>query len=113
MSEVEDDFFNSKFFRGLVLAALLSGVGGGLGSLTKDTSDRFKGADFRREIATRDATIYELRKELSQLERVYYDHQQHSAKYTQIIIQVSEELEELKEEVHAHQRQGAHNIRTP
>lgn len=101
MGEQNDVLLDNKYFRGLVIAALLSGSAGGLGSLTKDTSDRFKGADFRREITIRDTRIAELT-------RKQREHERHSAIYTERIKELIKDHEELRTEVHAHQRGGMH-----
>lgn len=83
MTEEKDDWWDAipSNFRILLIGALLSGAGSGAVNLGKDTSDRFKGADFAREIAIRDARIREL-------ERSQQAHFQHSARYTEIIEQL-------------------------
>ena len=85
--EITDDWWNSipQPARWLIVGALLSSVASGGVNWNKDTSDRFKGADFRREIATRDAEILALRRQL-------HSHLEHSAKYTQLIIEVEKDV---------------------
>ena len=108
MGEEENDFYSGKLFRTLVVAALFSGAGSGAINLNKDTSDRFKGADFTQQIATRDSAISSNRREIEAVDRSHQDHMRHSAAYTQIIIQLKLDLKELAEEVHEHQRGGMH-----
>ncbi len=69
----------------LVIVAVLGGGAGNYTALTK-TDDRFRGADFKREIAIRDARIKEL-------EQALQAHLQHSAKYTEIIEELRRDLE--------------------
>lgn len=88
MTEEKDDEWwaaipNSVKF--LVTLAVLGGAGGNFSTLTK-TDDRFRGADFKREIAIRDARIREL-------EQTQQAHLRHSAKYTEIIEEVRKDLE--------------------
>lgn len=106
--EERDDFYSGKLFRTLVVAALFSGAGSGAINLNKDTSDRFKGADFARQITTRDSAISTNKRDIEAVNRSHQDHMRHSAAYTQIIIQLRLDLNELAEEVHEHQRGGMH-----
>lgn len=91
MTEEKDEWWAAipgsvKF---LVIMAVLGGAGGNINSLTK-TDDRFRGADFKREIAIRDQRIREL-------EQTQQAHLRHSARYTEII-------DELRRDFEAHMR---------
>lgn len=114
MGEQNDVLLDSKWFRGLVIAALLSGTGGGIGTLTK-TDDRFRGADFTREIAVRDSEISELKRRLGikdrriiSLEVWRREHAKHSATWTQVIKADDGKLEDLEEEFRGHLRNHEH-----
>ena len=87
MSGEGDDWWNSipNPARWLILGALLTGTGSGAINFNKDTSDRFKAADFRREIAVRDARITALEGEVRTLRVSHQRHLEHSAKYTEKI----------------------------
>ena len=93
MAEGKDDLFDSKWFRGLIVAALLSGAGGGITALNKDDSDRYKGAEARADFAVRDRNHDLLSARVSNLEIAFSGHLQHSAQYTQIIIDLKNRFE--------------------
>jgi len=80
--------------RYLVIAALFSGVVGGVVSTAK-TDDRFRGSDFHREIAERDARIERLEVELK-------SHLLHSARYTEIIEGERREIARLRMIIERH-----------
>lgn len=107
MGDVQDERFDwwahipgaakSTLIGGLLLAAF-----GNVGVINtyQRTDDRFKGEDFRREIAVRDEVIAEnrrdiarLRDELRESERARHKHEEHSAKYTQIIVQLAKAMD--------------------
>jgi hypothetical protein len=77
MEEALQNDLDNKWIRYLLVAALLSGTGGGLASLTQ-TDDRFRGRDFDREILTRDRRV-------ERLENYVRDHTAHSATYSAIV----------------------------
>lgn len=85
-----------NWFKYLVVASLFSGAGGNLASLNKDTSDRFKGQDFNREIAIRDHDIIRLQSDVLTLERERVKHLEHSAKHTQIIYTLQRRVQSLE-----------------
>jgi hypothetical protein len=58
----DNDVLDKQWFRYLVVAALLSGAGGGLSALTADTSDRYKATQAKADFALRDERITELRR---------------------------------------------------
>jgi len=89
----ENDVFNSKWFRSLVVAALLSGAGGGISALTKDDADRYRGAEARADFAVRDGQLDILASRVSNFEIAFSGHLQHSAQYTQIIIDLKNRFE--------------------
>ena len=93
MGVATDDVFDTKWFRGLVFAALLSGVGGGVSSLSKDDADRYRGAEARADFAIRDRRHDLLSARVSHLEIDASSHLQHSAQYTQIILELKRRFE--------------------
>lgn len=93
--EKEDDFFTAKWFRGLVLAAILSGFGSSVSTLNKDTSDRYKGADAAKDFAIRDFQISAQGSRIQLLETQLAAHLQHSAAYTEVIRVNQKELDRL------------------
>jgi len=95
MVESRDELFDSKWFRGLVVAALFSGAGGGVSALVNqgDTSDRYRGAEARADFAVRDRQHDILASRVSNLEIAFSGHLQHSAQYTQIILDLKNRFE--------------------
>ena len=61
--EESTDVLDKQWFRYLVVAALLSGAGGGLSSLTADTSDRYKATQAQADFALRDERIAGIKRE--------------------------------------------------
>ena len=94
MVESRDELFDSKWFRGLVVAALLSGAGGSISALNKDDSDRYKAAEARADFAIRDTSLARGAARLTALELALSTHLQHSATYTQIILDLKKRFEE-------------------
>ena len=94
MSEEVSDAIPSGWPRYLLAAALLSGAGNGASFLTSDTSDRYHADTARADFAIRDARIAEL-------EREQHRHLQHSAQYTQIIVDLKARIIEHMREHHA------------
>ena len=76
-----DDSWNKY----IIYLALFSGIGSGVAGLSADTSDRFKGADFAREIEVRDRRI-------QRLEDALHAHLEHSARYSQMIDDMRAEI---------------------
>lgn len=70
----------------IIYLALLSGIGSGVAGLSADTADRFKGADFNREIFIRD-------KRIDRLEDALQSHLEHSARYSQMIDDMRAEMQ--------------------
>ena len=99
--EDKDDLFNTKWFRTLVISALLAGAGGGLSSFSKDTSDRYKGADAARDFRIRDTQIDAMRGRITAIESLLQGHLQHSAAYTQVITENAKDIERLDRRVEA------------
>lgn len=98
--DADDALLDSNWFKYLVVAALVSSGGSGAISLTKQTDDRFRGADFEREIAERDREIAELRKWRIQHQREYSAHEAHSSKWTEVIKRTDESLRDHLKEGH-------------
>ena len=99
MTDVErdnDDLFNTKWFRTLIISALLAGAGGGLSSFSKDTSDRYKGADADRDFRLRDTQIDAMRGRITAIESLLQGHLQHSAAYTQVITENAKDIERIE-----------------
>lgn len=90
----DDDIFSAKWFRGFVLVGVFGGAGGNLAALNQ-TDDRFRGADFYREMSIRDTRIAEL-------EHKQHSHLEHSATYTQVIKQLQAELARLTRQYEKH-----------
>lgn len=97
MGGTVDGGLNSLWTRVLIIAALLSGAGGGLSSITADTSDRFKGSDFQREIKRRDDEISMLKRDYRELYHRFSTHIETSGVYIHRINEVEKELDEHKE----------------
>ena len=94
MGDLDDIARDSPvWFRYLVIAALFSGAGSGYIGITKDTSDRYKGADARADFAERDAEIRDLQKQQNA-------HLQHSAVYSERIDRISLRLAEVERQIH-------------
>ena len=87
------------WFRYLVIAALLSGAGGGIASLGKDTSDRYKGSDAKADFEVRD-------RQLEALQKLMYEHLQHSSRYTDRIERYGQRIEHLETELEQHLRRN-------
>jgi uncharacterized membrane-anchored protein YhcB (DUF1043 family) len=85
----DDGVFDAKWFRGLVIAAVVSGAGNGALGISRDASDRYKGEQARRDFAIRDFKIDALRAELSK-------HLAHSAQYTEKIDEQQRKLERIE-----------------
>ena len=94
MGEEKADVYDTRWFRGLIVASLISGAGGGLSALSKDDSDRYKGAEARADFAIRDRRHDILTARVSQLEIALSGHLQHSATYTQIILDMKNRFEQ-------------------
>lgn len=103
--EKDDDIFTSKWFRSLIFASVLSGLGSSVTTLNKDTSDRYKGADAARDFAFRDARLDALDRGLSACQSNQAAHLQHSATYTQVIIQNQKDLDRIAVRVRDLERQ--------
>lgn len=84
------------WFRSLLAVALLSGAGSGVVGLTQ-TDDRYRGSDAKADLALRDTRIRGLEVELHQ-------HLEHSATYTQVIVQLRHDLEEMERDMREHMR---------
>jgi hypothetical protein len=92
---VADDLFDTKWFRGIVVAALLSGAGNGVVGLSRDVEDRYKGTQAASDFAKRDADIRTIRQALSR-------HLEHTATYSERIDSDRETLRLLESRVEGH-----------
>lgn len=96
--EEHDELLSSRWYKYLLIATLTASGAGNVVSLQKDTSDRFKGADFQREIAYRDHRI-------SDLERWASEHSKHSAEFTQRIVENTKDLERVERYLEEHMKE--------
>ena len=94
MPEEKDDLYDTKWFRGLILTSLLAGAGGGISSLTQDTADRYKASEARADFAVRDKSLARGDGRITALEIALSSHLQHSAKYSQIILDLKDRFEQ-------------------
>ena len=94
MLEEKDDLYDTKWFRGLILTSLLAGAGGGISALTQDTADRYKASEARADFAVRDKSLARGDERLSKVEIALANHLQHSAKYSQIILDLKDRFEQ-------------------
>ena len=93
MGDENDDYLtNSGWFRYLVIAALLSGAGGGVLNLASDTSDRYHKTEaiadqtrIRSELAALAVNVERLEKRMDNNDQYIREHLEHSAKYTAMI----------------------------
>lgn len=90
----------------ILVSALLSGIGSGINGITQDVSDRFKGDDFIREIAVRDAKIAFIEAEIKTFRKEQATHFQHSATYTERIDTDRGKIKENKQLINKHIEQG-------
>ena len=72
----------------LVIAALFSGIGSSISGLTADTSDRYYASDAAKDFSRRDREFTELRHKIE-------EHLQHSAKYTEKIDEIENDMQDL------------------
>jgi septal ring factor EnvC (AmiA/AmiB activator) len=93
----ESGIFSDKLFRTLVVAALLSGAGGGAVSLNSDASDRLTGTQAREEHTRINATLGELRRQNQHLREQINRHLEHSAKWTEVIRMLKADVERLEQ----------------
>ena len=89
-----DELLNSNWFKYLVIAALVSGGGGSIASLGKDTSDRFKRAEFNAYKAEHDNEEAEREREIAELQEWRFIHGSHSAQYSEIIRRLDASLKD-------------------
>lgn len=113
----DDSFSGSKRTDRLVIAALLASLGGGAVSVTKDTSDRYKSEDARRDKSELRAEILQaesaarlgdvtLRSEMSQLQEAVRSHHIEAGKYDERINRNTDDIDELAEEIKELKRRG-------
>ena len=69
IGEKDDGVLSGNAPTWLVFVALLSGAGSGVVGLTKDTSDRYKGADAAKDFQSRDIRINYAIEEIRDLKR--------------------------------------------
>lgn len=93
------DVLDTKWGRAIVIGALLSSLGSGAINFNKDTTDRFKGADWRAGIAIRDQRIAENKRDIERVDESHHEHLEHSAQYTQIILHQQREIDRLEERI--------------
>lgn len=117
MTEEQDDLSSNVpgWARVVLVLSLLGGSANGVSFLTKDTSDRYKGADAARDFSKRDSEISELKRRLSIKDRRIISledwrryHTEHSATWTQIIKADDGKLEDLEEDFKDHLRTHEH-----
>ena len=106
----DDSVTGSKRTDRLVVAALLTSLGGGAVSLTKDTSDRYKTEDARRDKAEIRAEILHgntvLRSELSRLQETVRSHHIEAGQYKERVERNADDIDEIYQDFKEYKRRA-------